>query len=107
MSKQVRWQIPFVSRLGTAYRVDIYDEGYTGTPVQLLGGTSPFTTSENDSDDYFEPIRPQTGTIEVCTNLLSVSMDLPFVNILHKWDHTIHDFLCKQESLSPNISGYR
>ena len=68
MSKQVRWQIPFVSRLGTAYRVDIYDEGYPGTPVQLLGGTSPFTTDEDDSDDYFAPIRVQTGTLTVCTH---------------------------------------
>lgn len=68
MSKQVRWQIPFVSRLGTAYRVDIYDEGYTGSPVQLLGGTSPFTTDEDSSDDYFAPIRVQTGTLTVCTH---------------------------------------
>ena len=87
MSKQVRWQIPFVSRLGTAYRVDIYDEGYTGSPVQLLGGTSPFTTDEDDSDDYFEPIRPQTGTIEVCTHdedgnvLITLDDILPANNI--------------------------
>ena len=87
MSKQVRWQIPFVSRLGTAYRVDIYDEGYTGTPVQLLGGTSPFTTDEDDSDDYFAPIRVQTGTLTVCTHdedgnvLITLDDILPANNI--------------------------
>lgn len=87
MSKQVRWQIPFVSRLGTAYRVDIYDEGYTGSPVQLIGGTSPFTTDENDSDDYFAPIRVQTGTLTVCTHdengnsLITLDDILPANNI--------------------------
>ena len=87
MSKQVRWQVPFVSRLGTAYRVDIYDEGYTGTPVQLLGDTSPFTTDEDDSDDYFAPIRVQTGTLTVCTHdedgnvLITLDDILPANNI--------------------------
>ena len=88
MSKQVRWQIPFVSRLGTAYRVDIYDEqdGSWSGVTQLLGGTSPFTTDEDDSDDYFEPIRPQTGTIEVCTlmpdgNYITLDDILPANNI--------------------------
>lgn len=87
MSKQVRWQIPFVSRLGTAYRVDIYDEGYTGSPVQLIGGTSPFVTDEDDSDDYFAPIRVQTGTLTVCTHdedgnvLITLDDILPANNI--------------------------
>ena len=87
MSKQVRWQVPFVSRLGTAYRVDIYDEGYTGSPVQLLGGTSPFTTDEDSSDDYFAPIRVQTGTLTVCTHdedgnvLITLDDILPANNI--------------------------
>ncbi len=50
MAKNIRWQIPFVSIGGTHYRIDIYDEG-TFTPVTLTGGTNPFTTSEDDSDD--------------------------------------------------------
>lgn len=89
MSKQVRWQIPFVSRLGTAYRVDIYDEqdGSWSGVTQLLGGTSPFTTDEDDSDDYFAPIRVQTGTLTVCTHdedgnvLISLDDILPANNI--------------------------
>lgn len=87
MSKQVRWQVPFVSRLGTSYRVDIYDEDYTDTPVQLLGDTSPFTTDEDDSDDYFAPIRVQTGTLTVCTHdedgnvLITLDDILPANNI--------------------------
>ena len=88
MSKQVRWQIPFVSRLGTAYRVDIYDEqdgSWSGVQT-LTGGTNPFTTSEDDSDDYFAPIRTQSGTIEVCTlmpdgNYITLDDLLPANNI--------------------------
>ena len=85
MAKNIRWQIPFVSIGGTHYRIDIYDEG-TFTPVTLTGGTSPFTTSESDSDNYFEPIRTQSGTIEVCTlmpdgNYITLDDLLPANNI--------------------------
>lgn len=85
MAKNIRWQIPFVSLSGVHYRIDIYDEG-TFTPVQLTGGTNPFVTSEDDSDDYFAPIRTQTGTIEVCTlmpdgNYITLDDLLPANNI--------------------------
>ena len=85
MAKNIRWQIPFVSIGGTHYRIDIYDEG-TFTPVTITGGTSPFTTSEDDSDDYFAPIRTQSGTIEVCTlmpdgNYITLDDLLPASNI--------------------------
>lgn len=85
MAKNIRWQIPFVSIGGTHYRIDIYDEG-TFTPVTLNGGTNPFTTSEDDSDNYFEPIRTQSGTIEVCTimpdgNYITLDDLLPANNI--------------------------
>ena len=69
MSKQVRWQIPFVSRLGTAYRVDIYDEqdGSWSGITELLAGPTPFVTDEDASDDFFHPVRSQSGTLQVCT----------------------------------------
>ena len=67
MSKAVRWQVPFVSLQGIHYRVDIYDEGYTGTPVQLYAGPTPFVTDEESSEDYFAAVRAQTGTLQVCT----------------------------------------
>lgn len=67
MSKQVRWQVPFAAQDGTQYRVDIYDEGYTGSPVKLTAGETPFTTDEDDSDDFFAPVRTQSGTLQICT----------------------------------------
>lgn len=88
MSKAIRWQVPFASISGTKYRVDIYDEGYTGTPVQLLAGETPFVTEEDSSEDFFAPIRTQTGSIQVCTRkpdgtMLTLDEILPANNIDH------------------------
>lgn len=66
MAKNIRWQIPFVSIQGVHYRVDIYDEGKF-TPIQLTAGPTPFVTNEDNSDDFFAPVRTQTGTLQVCT----------------------------------------
>lgn len=68
MAKNIRWQIPFVSIQGVHYRVDIYDEG-TFTPVELTAGPTPFVTDEDASDDFFCPVRSQSGTLQVCTLL--------------------------------------
>lgn len=74
MAKNIRWQIPFVSTIDkTKYRVDIYDEG-TFTPVELTAGPTPFVTNEDASDDFFHPVRTQTGTLQVCTKLPSGGM---------------------------------
>ena len=89
MSKAVKWQIPFVSTIEkTKYRIDIYAEGYSGNPIQLLGGPTPFVTEENKSDDFFTPVRSQTGNIQVCTAIpaggtLSLDDILPANNIDH------------------------
>jgi len=85
MEKNIRWQIPFVSIQGVHYRVDIYDEG-TFTPVQLTAGQTPFVTSEDSSDDFFAPVRTQTGTLQICTKIprggtLSLNDILPANNI--------------------------
>lgn len=86
MAKAVRWQIPFVSLTGTRYRIDIYDEGFSGTPVELRGGSVPFTTDEDNNGDYFAPVRIQTGNIQVCTAIpgggtLDLATILPENNI--------------------------
>lgn len=67
--KTIKWQISFVSISGTPYRIDIYADDYEGTPIQLLGGDSPFSTEEDASEDIFSPIRTQTGEIQVCTTI--------------------------------------
>ena len=71
MSKAIRWQVPFASISGTKYRVDIYDEqdGTWSGITQLLAGGTPFVTNEDSSKDFFAPLRPQTGTLQVCTRM--------------------------------------
>lgn len=49
--------------------LSIYDDDYEGSPVILTGGPTPFTTDENDSENLYEAVRSQSGTIQVCTRL--------------------------------------
>lgn len=75
MAKKIHWQIPFASAIDKKqYRVDIYQEGYTGNPVTLLAGSSPFNTEEDNNPDLFTPIRTQSGTLSVVTKLPDGSM---------------------------------
>ena len=88
MAKAIKWQIPFASLSGTLYRIDIYAEGYSGDPIQLTAGESPFVTEEDSSEDFFAPIRTQTGSIQVCTRkpdgtMLTLDDILPANNIDH------------------------
>lgn len=70
MSKTVKWQIKFVSDIEkTQYRIDIYADDYSGNPIQLMPGATPFKTEEDNSEDFFAPIRSQSGNIEVCTRM--------------------------------------
>ena len=86
MEKAIKWQIPFASLSGTLYRIDIYAEGYSGDPIQLTAGETPFVTDEDSSEDFFAPIRTQTGSIQVCTRkpdgtMLTLEEILPANNI--------------------------
>lgn len=70
MAKKIHWQIPFASAIDKKqYRVDIYQEGYTGSIVTLLAGSSPFNTEEDNNPDLFTPIRTQSGTLSIVTKL--------------------------------------
>ena len=62
----IHWQIKFVSlRSHTTYVLNVYDANYSGTPVQLKGGSEPFTTEEDADEDMFKPVRTQSGTFRV------------------------------------------
>ena len=65
MAKAVHWQIPFRSIEGINYRIDIYDEGFSGTPVQLTGAQNVLTTTEDTDSDFFAPVRAQSGLIRI------------------------------------------
>lgn len=63
----IHWQIKFRSeRSNTLFTVNIYDDNYTGsTPVQLEGAAQPFVTNEDNNDDWFSPIRTQSGYLRI------------------------------------------
>jgi len=61
------YKIQFVSlRAGTTYVLNI--GGGSGNAVQLSGGTQPFTTEEEGSEDMFTNIRTQTGYFRIVDN---------------------------------------
>ena len=65
----IRWKIPFKSlRNNTSYTVNVYDSSFSGTPIQLIGAAQPFTTEEDISDDWFIPVRTQSGYLRIVDN---------------------------------------
>ena len=65
MAKAVHWTVPFRSLKNISYRVDIYDNGYSGTPVVLTGARDVFVTTEDASENFFAAIRSQSGSLRL------------------------------------------
>ena len=65
MSWTPKFIIQFQSITGNNYTVQILVDGYTGDTIPLQGAASPFSTTESTSEDYFEPIRTQSGYIRI------------------------------------------
>lgn len=61
----IHWRVRFKSIGGTDYSVNIYDETYSGNPVDLKGGARPFETGENYDKNIIMPVRISTGYIKV------------------------------------------
>ena len=59
----IRWQIKFKSQKGYDCEVNIYLEGFTGTPSQLTGGDIPVYFEEDDTDNLLKAVRIKTGYI--------------------------------------------
>ena len=62
----IHWQITFKTlRGGHTLTASVYDNTYSGNPIQLKGGASPFETEEDQDDDPFKAIRTQTGSLRI------------------------------------------
>ena len=62
---------------GELLTVNIYDAtATTGTPVQLTGSASPFSTSGSDDSDFYTPVRSQSGYIRFICKDESVISDI-------------------------------
>ncbi len=65
MTWKIHYSVPFASRHGRSYIVNVYEWDYAGDVVTLTGASEPFVTQEDDSNDIFTPIRTQTGYLRI------------------------------------------
>ena len=65
MAYAVKYTISFQSVGGTNYTVNILQDGFSGTAKRLQASDKPFTINEDNSEDYFSPIRSQSGYLRI------------------------------------------
>lgn len=61
----IHWQVQFKNIKEELLTINIYQQNYSGGAVQLTGGATPMVTEELKSDNILEPIRTQTGYINI------------------------------------------
>ena len=57
--------MPFTNVDGEALTIQILEDGGTGTPVELTGGTPPFIVDVNDEDFLYTPTRFSGATLKL------------------------------------------
>lgn len=72
MAYGIRWQINFSNVAEKEYRINILDEGWTGSVTTLQGSDNPFVIEEYNDNDTFTPIRTVTGYINIITDNLNL-----------------------------------
>ena len=60
-----QYEIPFKTHDGRLATVSVYSDSWSSLPVTLQGAGEPFTTSLDDSDDLFTPVRRSTGYLRI------------------------------------------
>ena len=75
----IHWQVKFKTlRGGKTLTASVYDNLYSGQPIQLKGGAEPFVTEENKDDDPFKAIRTQTGSLKIVDDGYALDGVTPF-----------------------------
>ena len=59
------YTVPFTNVDGEALTIQILEDGGTGTPVELTGGTPPFIVDVNDEDFLYTPTRFSGATLKL------------------------------------------
>ena len=59
------YTVPFTNVDGEALTIQILEDGGTGTPVELTGGTPPFIVDVNDEDFLYNPTRFSGATLKL------------------------------------------
>ena len=60
-----QYEIPFKTHDGRLATVSVYSDSWSTMPIDLQGAGEPFTTSLDDSDDLFTPVRRSTGYLRI------------------------------------------
>lgn len=61
----VIYTIPFNSKDGNSYIIEISQDGATGSPIELIGGVSPFQIEYNGEDFLYNPSKLCGATIRL------------------------------------------
>lgn len=59
------YNIPFTNVDGESLNVQILEDGGSGSPVELTGGTSPFIVDYNNEDFLYTPARFSGATLKI------------------------------------------
>lgn len=65
MAYSTKWTSSFQSSEKVNYTINILVDGYNGNAKRIEAAENPFTIDEDNSDEYFKPIRTQTGYIRI------------------------------------------
>jgi hypothetical protein len=49
----LKYRVPYVTHHGSNREIHIYEDGYATTPIEWMGGETPFVLEKGDTDDLF------------------------------------------------------
>lgn len=94
----VKWLFAFKDINGKRYSLRIVDmNGYDGEPIALRGSSNPFETAEDDDEDFFLPVRTQSGYIRIVLDKTGDDIDVYDLIPLTNSDHRVE--------LTSNVDG--
>ena len=73
---------------GNTYEILIKQEKYNGEPEILTLGEEPFVTEEDSGEDFFMPVRKQSGYLSVVCSPAEAAQLLPENNMEHSGIYT-------------------
>lgn len=83
----IRYKITFMPLRGIyPLEVCVYDANYTGSALTLTGSGNPFVTEEDNDEDFFLPVRSQSGYLTIVDDGKLLEGSTPFY-----WESLIPD----------------
>jgi hypothetical protein len=106
MAYNKSYYFDYKSLNGHGYRLEIYDNKYTGSPREgKLGGVGPEIDYESDDDAIFSPLKPSTLNIPFMVGGYDLLQDGLYIRQLrtNRSERDVYVFLYKQ-NLSGNVT---